>query len=273
MQKINNNGFTLVELLVVITILSIISVVAYQNFGGATDKAISWRKINDIGTIETALQQFKADNNYYPMPMLYSSGSGNDNLWWYNTGTVANPSNTLKVVYSGKAIASLTGTIEGWWRVYWTWAYSGSQIWAKWVMWYSGDFGKKYLSKDLYDPEIWDIQVGVKKMIDSGIGRYVYAVFAQPRSPTLWNNAGVSAIYYNIATSVKKKDSETYESYIVWDFDEAACEARNSCPDSLIGTASWWIASVLKNKIGQDITTDSTGKNQWIPYPIKDFAQ
>jgi prepilin-type N-terminal cleavage/methylation domain-containing protein len=33
MQKINKNAFTLVELLVVITILAIISVVAYQSFG------------------------------------------------------------------------------------------------------------------------------------------------------------------------------------------------------------------------------------------------
>lgn len=271
MKNLNNKGFTLVELLVVITILAIISVVAYQNFGWATDKAISGRKINDIGTIETALQQFKADNNYYPMPMSYSSGATNNNLWWYNTWTVANPSNTLKVVYSGKAIASLTGSIEWWGIVYGTWSYSGSQIWAKWVMWYSGDFGKKYLSKDLYDPEVWDIQVGTAKMIDSGIGRYVYGVFAQPKLATLWNNAWVSAIYYNIATSVKKKDSETYESYIVWDFDEMACEKRNSCPDSLIGTASWWTATVLKNKMGQDITTDSTSKNQWIPYPVKDF--
>jgi general secretion pathway protein G len=72
MKNIGNKGFTLVELLVVITILSIISVVAYQNFGGATDKAISGRKINDILTLETSLQQFKVDKNYYPMPMTYS---------------------------------------------------------------------------------------------------------------------------------------------------------------------------------------------------------
>jgi prepilin-type N-terminal cleavage/methylation domain-containing protein len=32
MKKLNREGFSLVELLVVITILAIISVVAYQNF-------------------------------------------------------------------------------------------------------------------------------------------------------------------------------------------------------------------------------------------------
>jgi prepilin-type N-terminal cleavage/methylation domain-containing protein len=45
MKLIKNKAFTLVELLVVITILSIISVVAYQNFGGAVDKANVGRKI------------------------------------------------------------------------------------------------------------------------------------------------------------------------------------------------------------------------------------
>ena len=52
MKKINNKSwFTLVELLVVITILTIISVVAYQNFGGATDKAVAWRKVNDVARL------------------------------------------------------------------------------------------------------------------------------------------------------------------------------------------------------------------------------
>jgi prepilin-type N-terminal cleavage/methylation domain-containing protein len=41
MKNLKNKAFTLVELLVVITILAIISVVAYQNFGGAVDKAVA----------------------------------------------------------------------------------------------------------------------------------------------------------------------------------------------------------------------------------------
>jgi len=151
MLKRNTQWFTLVELLVVITILAIISVVAYQNFGWAVDKAVSGRKISDLGTIETALQQFKTDKNFYPMPINYSSTT---NLWGYNSWAIAIPSNTLKVVYSWQEINSITsGTGGG--KVFGSGAYATLQIWAKGVVGYNGDFAKKYLSKDLYDPEIW----------------------------------------------------------------------------------------------------------------------
>jgi prepilin-type N-terminal cleavage/methylation domain-containing protein len=66
MKNISQKAFTLVELLVVITILAIISVVAYQNFGGAVDKANAGRKISDVSTIETSLAQYSVDNSYYP---------------------------------------------------------------------------------------------------------------------------------------------------------------------------------------------------------------
>lgn len=48
----NRKGFTLVELLVVITILAIISVVAYTSFGGATDKAKNSTKLQQLASID-----------------------------------------------------------------------------------------------------------------------------------------------------------------------------------------------------------------------------
>lgn len=271
MRQINNKGFSLVELLVVITILAIISVVAYQNFGGATDKAISGRKINDIGTIETALQQFKADNQYYPMPTTHNA---NTNLWGYNSWAVAYPSNVIRVVYSGKEIGSVnTWSTLGWWKVFGTWS---EQIWAKWVI-SQDDLTKKYLSKDLYDPEIWDISVWSTKMIDYGIGRYVYWIYAQPKAPANWNKQWISGTYYNISTSVKKKDSESYETYIVWDYDDNSCATPTSCPETLIWTASGSSASgtnlTLKNKDLQISSATTLISSQWIPYPIKDFSE
>lgn len=53
-----------------------------KNFGWATDKAIASRKKTDISTIETALQQFKSEKNYYPMPQDYNWTS---NFWGYNS--------------------------------------------------------------------------------------------------------------------------------------------------------------------------------------------
>jgi type II secretory pathway pseudopilin PulG len=100
-----------VELLVVITILAIISVIAYQNFGGAVDKAVSGRKINDISTIETALQQYKVDNNYYPPADIYTSTG---NLWGYDSTKTSSASNKVIVTYNGEEIQSVnTGSSIG----------------------------------------------------------------------------------------------------------------------------------------------------------------
>ena len=265
MKKFNNKWFSLVELLVVITILAIISVVAYQNFWGATDKAIASRKKTDISTIETALQQFKSEKNYYPMPQDYNWTS---NLWWYNSWATATPSDKIKVTYKDQEIASIITTDTNWWgKVYASWS-ATIQVWAKWVIWYNGDFGKKYLSKDLYDPELWDVKVWSGKMIDNGIWRYVYWVYALPKAAANWNISKATWSYFNIATTLKKSDWETYETYIVWDYDSNSCsDWSTSCPDSLI-----WSDSVSL-KTWNSSTWTTQDDNQWIPYPIRDFAQ
>ena len=107
MKLTQNKAFTLVELLVVITILAIISVVAYQNFGGAINKAVSGRKINDISTIETSLQQYYVDNNYYPPTDVYDATT---NLWGYSSSIEAKPSNMITVTYDGQEIDTIAAS-------------------------------------------------------------------------------------------------------------------------------------------------------------------
>ena len=72
-----SSAFSLVELLVVITILVIISVVAYTSFGGVTDKAKNSSKISHLTSIESGLQMFYQEKNYYPMPAANSA----TNVW------------------------------------------------------------------------------------------------------------------------------------------------------------------------------------------------
>ncbi len=59
-------GFSLVELLVVITIIAILSVVAYTAVGGQTTKAKNSRRMQDLTTIQTALEIFFAEKGKYP---------------------------------------------------------------------------------------------------------------------------------------------------------------------------------------------------------------
>lgn len=271
--NVNKKWFSLVELLVVITILAIISVVAYQNFGWAVDKATSGRKISDVSTIETSLQQFKVDNNYYPAVGEYDS---TNNMWWYNSGTTATPSNTLGVTMNGAEIQTVD-TANGWWTIVNT-ASTQRQIGAKWTI-SQEQLGKNYLTKDLYDPEIWDLteKGSGEKLIDKWIGRYVYAIYRKPSAPN-WGSNNKTGTYYNIAYTIKKEASDTYLTRIVWDYDSKSCfDDAPDCPDTLIG----WNGSVFlvdeqekwTNNDWSDMTSSfgSRAPNQWIPYSVNDF--
>lgn len=278
MKHINNKGFSLVELLVVITILAIISVVAYQNFWWATDKAITSRKINDVSTIETALQQYKINENQYPPVDEYHT---NTNVWWYNSGSIATPSNTFEVEWEWQQVLEIVNNSwGGWWKV--IGSGSLSQIWAKGTI-SQETMGKQFLSKDLYDPELWDVKIKAwGTFIDKWLWRYVYAVYAKSNGAEWNRNKGWS--YYNIAYTVKKEGTDSYITKIVWDYDENSCfDSKEDCPKTLIWTFSWATAPhntldtmFLINNQEQGKTNSwsnlswfgSTEENQWIPYTI-----
>ena len=73
-SKISNlksrKGFSLVELLVVITIIAILSVVAYTAVGGQTNAARDAKRKQDITTIQSALQLYYSEFNSYPSAPL-----------------------------------------------------------------------------------------------------------------------------------------------------------------------------------------------------------
>ncbi len=59
-------GFSLVELLVVITIMAILSVTAYIAVGGQTTKAQNSKRLQDISTLQQALELYLVKENQYP---------------------------------------------------------------------------------------------------------------------------------------------------------------------------------------------------------------
>ncbi len=61
------SGFSLVELLVVITIMAILSVTAYVALGGQTAKARNSKRMQDLGAIQSAIEIYALNNgNKYP---------------------------------------------------------------------------------------------------------------------------------------------------------------------------------------------------------------
>lgn len=67
LRKNLKKGFSLVELLVVITIIAILSVVAYTAVGGQTVKAKNSRRLSDTNTIQQALELYFVKNGSYPV--------------------------------------------------------------------------------------------------------------------------------------------------------------------------------------------------------------
>lgn len=191
----SKSGFSLVELLVVVTILAVISTVAYVSLNGATDKAKNAKRLEHLNTAETAISLFRQDKQYLPLPTAYST----TNYWGYNSGSLSLATNTSTLVYTpdNTTITSVTsgaggGKVNG---------SGGIQIGAKGSLEQSL-FGKQYISLDIADPSA-DTKVGdTKTLKDYGIGRYVYAVYAKPPASGTWNADGKSTTGYNIAITV-----------------------------------------------------------------------
>jgi len=60
------SGFSLVELLVVISIMAVLMAIIVMNFVGARERARDAKKIQDLGSMKNALRMYYNDNQTYP---------------------------------------------------------------------------------------------------------------------------------------------------------------------------------------------------------------
>lgn len=76
MIKKNNKGFSLIELLVVISIIGILLSVLVTNFMGARERAKDSQKVQDMSGLKNALRLYYNDNQAYPTPASNMVGVG-----------------------------------------------------------------------------------------------------------------------------------------------------------------------------------------------------
>ncbi len=95
---LNKRGFTLVELLVVISIIGVLSSTVFASLSSTRAKARDARRMSDIKNIQTALELYKDTFNEYPRAVpsgnyvnsdkfarsIQSGGNGTSNYAWYN---------------------------------------------------------------------------------------------------------------------------------------------------------------------------------------------
>ena len=65
-KKIFNTGFTLVELMVVISIIGILSAVLYVNYNDAREQARDKVRMTDLKNLQLAIETYRAQNGIYP---------------------------------------------------------------------------------------------------------------------------------------------------------------------------------------------------------------
>ncbi len=66
MKRLNQSGMTLIEIMVVVTILGLIATIVTVNVIGRLDQAKVSATKTQIKSLETALDEFRRDNGYYP---------------------------------------------------------------------------------------------------------------------------------------------------------------------------------------------------------------
>jgi general secretion pathway protein G len=65
-RRYNQDGFTLIEIMVVILILGLLATIVVQSLRGAADKAKHVKAQADLAELKTALDRYYLDNGYYP---------------------------------------------------------------------------------------------------------------------------------------------------------------------------------------------------------------
>jgi len=66
MNKSKNQGFTLLEVMVVIVILGILASMVVPNLMGSQERANMQKAVSDVTALETSLSLYKMDNYDYP---------------------------------------------------------------------------------------------------------------------------------------------------------------------------------------------------------------
>ncbi len=104
-SNINYQGFTLIEILVAIAIMSIVFGFIISSAGALQRKSRDQQRTTDLQNIQSALAQYYADQQNYPVSFTTSIKSSNGNIYLNNV-----PTDPLGSAYSYTSQSSFSDT-------------------------------------------------------------------------------------------------------------------------------------------------------------------
>lgn len=73
-------GFSVIEVLVVVSIITILATIGLSTYSSIQKKARDGKRMSDLELIRAAVEQYRSNNNQYPPALIYPNSGGNTGL-------------------------------------------------------------------------------------------------------------------------------------------------------------------------------------------------
>src|SRR5437764_5518364 len=94
LKKRSQEGFTIVELLIVIVVIGILALLVITTYSGIQQKARNSKRQTDVQSLQTQLEAFYSQNGYYPsLTDMNNTSWRGTNMKSLDQGALTDPSN------------------------------------------------------------------------------------------------------------------------------------------------------------------------------------
>lgn len=108
-EKNNNQGFSLIELLVVISIIGVLSAILIMNLVGARERSRDAQKIQNLNSIKNALRMYYNDYQAYPSPGVSCTNGCINGIGSTYLSGISNVGYTYTAAADGNGFILITG--------------------------------------------------------------------------------------------------------------------------------------------------------------------